>query len=71
MFYSAEQFDVVVVDDGGSESLNAAVAGFRDQLQVTFVRTENYEPGAARKSGAKFARWRYLAFTDDCIPDRC
>lgn len=67
--FPMERFEVVVVDDGGSEPVDDAVASFTDRLRVTLLQTTNQGPGAARNAGAEIARGRYLVFTDDdCQP---
>jgi glycosyltransferase involved in cell wall biosynthesis len=63
-------FEVLVVDDGGSAALDGTVAPLRDRLQLTLLRQEHAGPGAARNSGIRVARGRWMAFTDDdCLPD--
>jgi glycosyltransferase involved in cell wall biosynthesis len=63
-------FEVIVVDDGGLEALDRVIAPARDRLQVTLLCQSNAGPGAARNAGARAARGRWLAFTDDdCEPD--
>jgi GT2 family glycosyltransferase len=65
-----EQFEVVVVDDGGETPLEGVVAPFRDRMTIRLHRTTNGGPGAARNYGARVARNVWLAFTDDdCRPD--
>ena len=63
-------FEVIVVDDGGSRPLADIIAGFKDRLNVRLIRQENAGPAAARNAGAAQARGSLLAFTDDdCVPD--
>ena len=60
--------EVVVVDDGSPEPLAPVCAGLPG---VRCVRQENAGPAAARNRGAREARGRFLAFTDDdCRPQR-
>jgi glycosyltransferase involved in cell wall biosynthesis len=66
-------FEIVVVNDGGSEPDNAvraaALAG--NATDAHFLTQANQGPGAARNLGAESARGIWLAFTDDdCAPDR-
>jgi glycosyltransferase involved in cell wall biosynthesis len=62
-------FEVMVVDDGGADPLDAVVEPFRAQLDVRLLRQANAGPAAARNAGAAAARGQLLAFTDDdCIP---
>ncbi|HSG46623.1 MAG TPA: glycosyltransferase [Longimicrobiales bacterium] len=63
-------FEVVVVNDGGidpSDHVRGAAGG----VAVRFMEQANRGPGAARNLGARAARGRWLAFTDDdCLPTR-
>lgn len=66
---SNQDFEVVVVDDGSSTSLEPVVARFCAQFSLTLIRQENAGPAAARNTGAIQAQGRYLVFTDDdCTP---
>jgi len=68
--YPREQFEVIVVNDGG-RAIDDAVAPFVGQMNVLQVTQEHSGPAAARNSGAVRAQGRYIAFTDDdCRPDR-
>jgi glycosyltransferase involved in cell wall biosynthesis len=63
------EFEVVVVDDGGSAPLEALAASFRNRLNLVLISQAQAGPGPARNTGAAHARGRYLAFTDDdCAP---
>jgi Glycosyltransferases, probably involved in cell wall biogenesis len=67
--YPRDRFEVIVVDDGSSESLESVVSQFRDRLNVTLLTQPNTGPAAARNTGAAQAKGTFLAFTDDdCIP---
>lgn len=56
-------FEVVVVDDGGDAALPPAAV---ERLDVRLVRRPRAGgPGVARNLGARHARGRLLAFTDD------
>lgn len=62
-------FEVVVVDDGGPEPLDALVAAYADRLELRLIRQSRAGPAAARNAGVAVARGRYLAFIDDdCAP---
>lgn len=60
-----DEFEVVVVDDGGSRPLDDVVSSFRSRLRIVLHRQERSGPGAARNTGARYAAARWLAFTDD------
>lgn len=64
-----EEFEVIVVDDGGPEPLDAVVAEFESRLQIRLFKQRNAGPGAARNQGIRQARAPLVAFTDDdCRP---
>ena len=63
--YSRSQFEVIVVDDGSPVSLEAVVSPFVDLIPVRLIRQENAGCGPARNTGARHARGKYVAFTDD------
>jgi len=68
--YPADRFEVVVVDDGSDQPLDAVVADCCGPMQLTLLRQANAGPGAARNRGAAAARGTLLAFTDDdCLPE--
>lgn len=67
--YPHDRFEIVVVDDGGSADLGAALEAGRGRVPITLVHQRNLGPGAARNAGAAVARGGALAFTDDdCRP---
>ena len=69
--YPADCFEVIVVDDGSSESPACVINSFRQQMQVSLVCQTHAGPTAARNTGAKRANGEFLAFTDDdCMPQR-
>ncbi|MDQ3936304.1 MAG: glycosyltransferase [Actinomycetota bacterium] len=66
--YPRDGLEAIVVDDGGGESLDAALEAAGD-VRVTLERQPNAGPACARNLGARRARGRYVAFTDDdCEP---
>jgi GT2 family glycosyltransferase len=63
--FPREQFEVIVVDDGGSIPVEIT-----HTLDVTVVRQDNAGPGAARNTGAQRAQGQCLVFLDDdCLPE--
>ena len=67
--YPRDRFEVIVMDDGSRQPLDAVVAPFLDRLNICLQRQENAGPAAARNRAAQLAKGRYLAFTDDdCRP---
>lgn len=67
--YPRDQFEVIIVDDGGTESLEPVVTRFQQRLSIKLVTQPNQGPAAARNTGARIAAGNYFAFTDDdCEP---
>jgi len=72
-----DQYEIIVVDDGNSPEVAAAVALFTKQiaqsggpLEVRYLGQPEWRgPAAARNRGWRAARGRIVAFTDDdCLP---
>ena len=68
--YPAERCEIIVVDDGSPQPLDAVVAEIRGPLSLSLLRQDNAGPGAARNRGTTAAGGTLLAFTDDdCLPE--
>lgn len=63
--YSREDFEVIVVDDGGSSHIEELTAKFRSRLQLSVHDHPFVGRSAARNHGAALARGALVAFTDD------
>jgi GT2 family glycosyltransferase len=60
---------IVVSDEEGEASFPKRPAGGASSLSVRFLRQPHAGPAVARNTGAREARGRFLAFTDDdCAP---
>jgi glycosyltransferase involved in cell wall biosynthesis len=59
---SESDLEVIIVDDGSTDDLSAALGEYREK--VTLVTQNNQGPAAARNRGAREARGRFLAFLD-------
>ncbi|HLB46329.1 MAG TPA: glycosyltransferase [Anaerolineales bacterium] len=63
--YPRDRFEVIVVDDGSRNPLEAVIAPFRSQLDVTLLSEPQAGPATARNTGAARAKGEFLAFIDD------
>jgi glycosyltransferase involved in cell wall biosynthesis len=63
--YPRTAFDVIVVDDGSAQPLDAVVRGFADRLIVQVIRQRGRGAASARNRGIAAAKASVLAFTDD------
>lgn len=67
--YPHGKFEVIVVDDGGSEPPGAIVAAFDKEMNVRLIQQSNGGPARGRNTGVHAATNEFLAFTDDdCEP---
>ncbi len=61
-------FEVVIVEDGSTESSASVVEKYREKLQISYFEKENSGPGDSRNYGMKKAQGDYfLLFDSDCI----
>jgi glycosyltransferase involved in cell wall biosynthesis len=56
--------EAVVVDDGSADGTRKVVEGFTGTGKVKCYRQENAGPGAARNSGIRVAKGKFIAFLD-------
>ncbi len=63
-----EDFEVVIVEDGSSESSEMVVEGFQDKLHISYYYKSNSGPGDSRNFGMQKAKGNYFIILDsDCI----
>ncbi len=64
----AEDFEVVIVEDGSADSSEQIVNSFRENLQISYYFKENSGPGDSRNYGMERAKGNYFIVLDsDCI----
>lgn len=70
---SFDRYEVIVVDDGSTDDLDAAVRGFEDSRVRVLRQTPNRGAAAARNVGIRAAAAEYIAFLDcddEWLPDK-
>jgi GT2 family glycosyltransferase len=68
--FPLDRMEVILVDDSGSDDLEAVLAPFRQCFALTALCTPHLGPAPARQAGIDRAQGEFLAFTDDdCIPE--
>lgn len=61
-------FEVVIIEDGSTESAESVVDGYRDNLDISYLKKTNSGPGSSRNYGMQRARGNYFIVLDsDCI----
>lgn len=64
------EVEVIVVDDGSEKSLETTVKPFQKLLNLTLISQPNSGPAIARNTGVKYAKGKFVVFTDDdCLVD--
>ncbi len=58
-------FELIIVDDGSSDNTGEIVKGFRDQCIKYIRHDKNLGGQAARNTGIREAKGRYISFLDD------
>lgn len=63
-----QEFEVIIVEDGSTESSEPVVEKFRDRLDISYYFKDNSGPGPSRNFGCEKANGEYLIFLDsDCL----
>lgn len=62
------RFEVVIVEDGSSQTSEKVVASFCDRFEITYLTKPNSGPGPSRNHGCKMSDGAFFVFVDsDCI----
>lgn len=62
-----QRIEIIVIDDGSSSETQEILKHFSEMTtknKITFLRQENAGQNAARNSGIRFAKGKYIAFLD-------
>ncbi|MBC7391200.1 MAG: glycosyltransferase [Opitutaceae bacterium] len=60
---SYENFELIIVDDGGTDNTSNVVASFKDS-RIKYLHKKNEERGVARNAGMEMSTGQYLTFVD-------
>ena len=67
--YPKDTFEVIIVNEGGTDSLESVVQPVERDLRIRLLNQPNSGPGVGRNTGVAEARGALIAFTDDdCQP---
>lgn len=61
----ADQFEVLVCDDGSTDQTRAIVENHSSSYALTYIWQQNSGPAAARNKGVRAARGEYILFIND------
>lgn len=59
-----QNFEIIIVDDGSKNKLDAVCAKFQDQLNIKYYYKSNSGPGKSRNFGMEKANGNYFIFLD-------
>ncbi len=63
-----QKYEIVIIEDGSSQTSERVVSQFTDQLSIAYYQKENTGPGDSRNYGMKKAKGNYYIILDsDCL----
>ena len=66
--YPRDQYEIIVVDDGPTDSTKVVVEGFEGHLtSLLYAYQDHRGPNAARNRGIALARGEVICFVDDDV----
>ena len=64
----SQSYEIVIVEDGSTETSEAVVESFSDRLNISYYFKENTGPGDSRNYGMRKAKGNYFIILDsDCL----
>lgn len=62
-----QNFEIIIIDDGSTDNSEEIVCGIRDERIKYIKHGKNKGPSAARNTGIKSAKGKYIAFLDSDV----
>ncbi len=64
---NAPPFEVVIVEDGSTETSEAVISAYQNQLQISYYSKQNTGPGDSRNYGMQKAKGNYFIILDSDV----
>ncbi len=63
----AKEYEIVIVEDGSSETSEEVILGFKDKLSISYFKKPNTGPGDSRNYGMSKAKGNYFVILDSDV----